>query len=306
MTVRVWSADSRDLLRRRKHTTLGWSCSVVAHGLLLGGMIALGVRMQPPSSTQPFRWDVTLVQSTAGDTPVSSQPQVTGRPTSQAHRTQAIQSATSPTPSQPMSMASVAAQEMIQVVAQPDHRNIRQKTKESPQKTTTTHESAQPEKPQTFTSQSVHSNEHSEPGDSSAQSLSAETDPPNEQTASHSEQPGTSMTASTLPSSSLLEQASNEPHYDWLGEILWNRVHAFKRYPTSAAANRLEGEVLLTAVIEATGVIPDIRIMKSSGHPLLDQAAIETVQHASPLTLIRPLEHSRVSVEIPITYHGHT
>lgn len=96
---------------------------------------------------------------------------------------------------------------------------------------------------------------------------------------------------------------STEPDYGWLAESLWRRVQALKRYPAKAAADRLEGEILLAALVRANGEIVDVRIAESSGSPLLDEAAVETVRKASPLALTKPLTRAQVSIEVPIAYY---
>jgi len=48
------------------------------------------------------------------------------------------------------------------------------------------------------------------------------------------------------------------------------------RYPPTAQAARVEGMVVLDAVIDATGRVNDVRVTRSI--PLLDQAAIDAVR----------------------------
>ena len=47
-------------------------------------------------------------------------------------------------------------------------------------------------------------------------------------------------------------------------------------------AGSLEGEVLMLVSILADGTLEEVRILKSSGHRLLDQAALSTVRQAAP------------------------
>ncbi|MBI4000382.1 MAG: energy transducer TonB [Nitrospira defluvii] len=96
---------------------------------------------------------------------------------------------------------------------------------------------------------------------------------------------------------------STGPDYGWLANTLWRRVQALKRYPAKAAADRLQGEVVLTALVRANGEIVEIRIAGSSGSSLLDEAAVEAVRNASPLALANPMAHAHVSIEVPIAYH---
>ncbi len=51
-------------------------------------------------------------------------------------------------------------------------------------------------------------------------------------------------------------------------------------YPTEARMKKIEGEVILTAMVDAEGSTSKIRVMKSSGYKLLDIAAIEAERQA--------------------------
>jgi protein TonB len=53
-------------------------------------------------------------------------------------------------------------------------------------------------------------------------------------------------------------------------------VYKAPQYPPAAQAARMEGTVFLEAVIDAEGIVRDIKVLKSV--PLLDRAAIEAVQ----------------------------
>ncbi len=69
----------------------------------------------------------------------------------------------------------------------------------------------------------------------------------------------------------------------WLAESLWRRVAELKRYPASARLNGQEGKVILKAVIRSDGHLAEVTVQKSSGHHILDTAAIEAVRLACPL-----------------------
>ena len=53
-------------------------------------------------------------------------------------------------------------------------------------------------------------------------------------------------------------------------------------YPSEARARRLYSSLLLTVAIKADGDVESIEITKSSGHKILDQAAIRIVRMAAP------------------------
>ncbi len=90
--------------------------------------------------------------------------------------------------------------------------------------------------------------------------------------------------------------------YAWLAESLWRRVAEFKRYPSSARLNGLEGKVVVKAVIRADGHLAEVSVQKSSGHAVLDAAALDAVRLATPLTMTHPLERYEIVLRLPIVY----
>ncbi len=65
-------------------------------------------------------------------------------------------------------------------------------------------------------------------------------------------------------------------------EMLNMRIHSFKEYPESAKSNHLEGNVKVEFVLAADGTLAGIKIIKSSRHKNLDEAAIQAIKRASP------------------------
>ncbi|MDX2507267.1 MAG: energy transducer TonB, partial [Gammaproteobacteria bacterium] len=57
-------------------------------------------------------------------------------------------------------------------------------------------------------------------------------------------------------------------------------------YPDKARRNKLEGQLILTAALSPDGHIIDVRISKSSGHKLLDDAARRIVELAAPFAAV--------------------
>ena len=58
-------------------------------------------------------------------------------------------------------------------------------------------------------------------------------------------------------------------------ELVWT-------YPEEAATNGLQGQILLQFMLEQSGKLIDISLIQSSGHEILDRAALEAVKTASP------------------------
>ena len=102
------------------------------------------------------------------------------------------------------------------------------------------------------------------------------------------------------PSSPHVSEA--KPDHRWVGESLWRRVAELKRYPSSARLNGLEGRVVLKAIIRADGHLAEVSVVKSSGHPVLDAAAIEAVKLACPLHMKHSIGPPQVAVSLPIVY----
>jgi protein TonB len=106
----------------------------------------------------------------------------------------------------------------------------------------------------------------------------------------------------SLEPSSPTSPVARKPDYGWLADTLLHRIEELKQYPASARLNHVEGRVIVRIVIEEGGHIATVGIAKSSGHDVLDQAALETLRQASPIALSRPLEKSPVTIQIPLSY----
>ncbi|MFD2447652.1 energy transducer TonB [Vogesella fluminis] len=61
-----------------------------------------------------------------------------------------------------------------------------------------------------------------------------------------------------------------------------------RNYPAEARAQNLYGNLELTVVIRADGALQEVRLLRSSGHPVLDQAAQDIVRMAAPYAPFPP------------------
>jgi protein TonB len=80
-------------------------------------------------------------------------------------------------------------------------------------------------------------------------------------------------------------EAAEDARQRYLGALV-GAIHRNKHYPRAARARRDEGKVVVSFVIRKTGRLEDIRIARSSGSELLDEAALETIRRVNPF---RPL-----------------
>jgi protein TonB len=88
----------------------------------------------------------------------------------------------------------------------------------------------------------------------------------------------------------------------WLAESLGRRIKELTRYPSSARLNGSEGKVVLRVVLRADGHLADVTVHRSSGHEVLDRAAMETVRLACPIHMKQTLSAPEVAVYVPIVY----
>lgn len=61
------------------------------------------------------------------------------------------------------------------------------------------------------------------------------------------------------------------------------KIESAKRYPTAARQMRIEGKPVVMFKINSDGSIKYVKIAKTSGEQMLDDAALETIHRAAPL-----------------------
>lgn len=79
--------------------------------------------------------------------------------------------------------------------------------------------------------------------------------------------------------------AAGEPDREeraWTVELA-GHLNRFKRYPPQARDTGLSGEVELVFLMDAGGAVVKRRVDVSSGHAVLDAAALEMLDRAQPL-----------------------
>jgi TonB family protein len=75
---------------------------------------------------------------------------------------------------------------------------------------------------------------------------------------------------------------NREPQYvDYLA-LLKRRIERVWGYPPEAANNGISGDLLLIFTLNKSGSLIDLRLIRSSGFPVLDEAAIRAVKLAAP------------------------
>jgi protein TonB len=79
--------------------------------------------------------------------------------------------------------------------------------------------------------------------------------------------------------------AGNAAVSNYPGKIV-SKLRRALRYPAEAKRKKLRGEVQVAFTVSAGGGIGGVRVVASSGSPVLDKAAVETVRRAAPFPAI--------------------
>jgi|GEM_PF-6899385 len=82
-----------------------------------------------------------------------------------------------------------------------------------------------------------------------------------------------------------------------------NKVKHVKKYPLMAKKNEIEGRVIVAFKVNRKGIIQNMSINKSSGHDILDSAALHAVKEAGPYDPIpNRLALQTMSFKLPISF----
>lgn len=85
---------------------------------------------------------------------------------------------------------------------------------------------------------------------------------------------------------------------DWR-QLLRQRIERAKRYPALARRLGMEGTVHVEFRIARDGSVEGVKVAKSSGYPLLDEASVQAIKRAVPLPIVPG------KIRVPISYLLH-
>jgi protein TonB len=90
---------------------------------------------------------------------------------------------------------------------------------------------------------------------------------------------------------------------DYFGRVLaWLERH--KRYPGEARSRRTQGTAMVWFVMDRQGRVHGSKLHKTSGYPVLDDAALKMVQRASPLPAMPPeMPDQQVELVVPVEFY---
>jgi protein TonB len=285
-----------------------WGVSLTLHGLVVGVVFLFAAQVKPVLQENLFQWDVALVESTSPDSNVDQlEPVQTPEPL-RAKNVVAARAKSVPVASQPAT-AVIPSEQKIEPMQQTIEQapSIEQRVegaqlKEEPMEQGIVETVPPPAEPSVGVTEPSPQPVQEEPVSvASAPIMASDVVRPEETPVSaapsRSEETPPAQVAKTSPSGSEMKA-----DHRWLAELLWRRVAELKRYPSSARISGQEGKVILKAVIRSDGHLADVAIQRSSGHELLDAAAIEAVKLACPLHMKHALDKPQIVVSLPIVY----
>jgi protein TonB len=84
---------------------------------------------------------------------------------------------------------------------------------------------------------------------------------------------------------------------------LVRHLEQYKRYPSAAQARGEEGVVLLGFTVDRTGHVLEHRIVRSSGHPALDDEVMAMIERAQPLPPFpATMAEAKLDLTVPIRF----
>lgn len=104
----------------------------------------------------------------------------------------------------------------------------------------------------------------------------------------------------------LLAGATTTPEFSYYLEAWRRKVERIGNlnYPREARSRGLSGSLRLLVTISADGALRDVRVLETSGHPTLDEAAVHIVRLAAPYAPFSPkMRASTDLLEIERTWH---
>ncbi len=284
--------------RRTGPVAAGWLASCLLHGGLAVTAMLFVQRMHLAPQTEPFQWDVAMVAHLSPSATSASQVEPTAPP-SPAHRQSTspaknVHSAVRHT--QPTTVSPVDSPPPIptaELTPQPQQVQpvLHESSTADSMPLATAHSSSEPSSPPLLVPLSEHAPatriESPSPVDSPSVTDAALN-------------PFSSMSESS-PSAN--PQRLAKVDYGWLAALMAQWIEGLnKRYPATLRTEGVQGKVLLTAMLHDDGTLSDVRVVRSSGNPALDQVALEDVRNGPPVTLSRSLERSQMAVKFSISY----
>jgi periplasmic protein TonB len=294
----------------------GWLVSILLHGTVALAAILLMKQVNLIPKVEAFKWNVAMVspaqqvQSTAPaqkQAPARSGPSTAPTPFPPTQQTTPAQPLSSPQLLEQQTTPPISERTATPVVTEPPAPTPTELTTPA-QSTAHTTQPAEPIRHETAAPMVAEARSIEKP----AEAPMARSTEPAAQTGPSSAPPAileqtsqSDAAAAPMQMAAISAAPSNAPakrDYGWLSEAILRRVEELKRYPASARADRVEGKVVVKAVINEDGNLGEVEVFQSSGYPTLDKAAVDTMRQAAPFHLPHPLGQPRMTIKIPMSY----
>lgn len=117
------------------------------------------------------------------------------------------------------------------------------------------------------------------------------------------DQPATPTTTEVAALTPPAQSSTAKPDDGWLSALMGKWIADLeKHYPATLRLEGVQGKVVLVAMLHENGTLTDVKVAKSSGNTVLDQAAIADVEHGPPIKLSRPLGRPQRPIKFSISY----
>jgi periplasmic protein TonB len=296
----------------------GWSVSLVLHLILLSVIWPALQQLPAPVLTEPFRWNVTLVQSSQPSAAVES----SGEESLPHQDFRAVDAAAeNPAPPRlarpsldrsPNNESHMTAQPVAapKLATAPDPLAPEDTSPKIPDAAPPTHSITEPMPvPQEFEQTQklvATASVEAEPPASIALPREVEAPPPpapaKSETPAPLHQPSDPSPGPPVPSTASSEFAGPRADYSWLQRAVSRRLEELKGFSRPSLGESTKLKVLVKAVVSNSGELMETEVVKSSGLARIDQEAVALVQRAFPVSLDEVIDRPQIVMRIPITY----
>jgi periplasmic protein TonB len=282
----------------------GWLVSCLLHGLVLVSLLPLFRQSLMTLPTEPFHWDVALVQSTA----TADEPVQTADTTKSAVLKQLDRIATIAHTNRTIRHAAPSAERSTSLDPKTEAPVTPTSIPDSPSPVTSLREAATTSMLDELPSPLAQATEP--PRQQTETPIGSTTQAPSQLEAAaaapleESARPIDATQPSPVPAtaSDATAVSAIRPDYGWLQQAIFRRLEELKRSSRPSLDDSHPLKVTVKAVVSREGILLDSAVVKSSGLDRIDQEAMALVQRAFPMQLDRPLDRQQVAMRIPITY----
>ena len=275
----------------------GWGFSLILHGILLSAIVPAFRLLPAPIHPEPFRWNVTFVESTRQDTVIE--------PASDASFAKDfLQTGAADVQSSISSTTGVLQLSQLRPGTSPQMPSTTETTSVTQDTLPVQRDAA--EQPNTIIATTPIPTELSAPLVTRIEQEFPSTPAPSvanpAMTAvqSRDTSPVPALPASTPAASG--QSSTPQADYSWLQRAVSRRLEELKRSSRPSLEDSSRLKVLVRAVVSGTGELMEAAVVTSSGLERIDREAMTLVQRAFPMPFDHALDRPQIVMRIPITY----